>query len=45
MVLGLVLAIKLMPWHKGDVLGLLEPEYENATVFRKVDSFLPVKIT
>ena len=44
MVLGLVLAIKLMPWHKGDVMGLLDPEYEGATLLRKVDSCLPVKM-
>ena len=45
MVLGLVLAIKLMPWHKGDVLGLLDPEYEGIMVLRKVDSCSPVKMT
>lgn len=45
MVLGLVLAIKLMPWHKGDVLGLLDPEYEGVMVLRKVDSCSPVKMT
>ena len=45
MVLGLVLAIKLMPWHKGDVLGLLDPKHESATVLRKVGSCLPVKMT
>jgi hypothetical protein len=26
MVLGIVLAIKLMPWLEGDILGLLDPE-------------------
>jgi len=40
MVLGHVLAIKLTPWHKGDVLGLPDPEYERATV-----AVLPFKMT
>jgi hypothetical protein len=40
-----LLAIKLLPWHTDDVLGMLDPEYEGAIVVRKVISCLPVKVT